>query len=116
MEPRDDRIRSWVEREVAGCQDWAATKAVYRFLSNARVDEEKILAGHFLCTQGRFAAIKDSPGLVLHDTTEFSYQEPSVLHRNHAKTSPGNRVDGGKTLIMHDQYTTIVRSNAAKSS
>ena len=54
------------------CQDWAATKAAYRFLSNARVDEEKILAGHFLCTRERFAAT-DSPVLVLHDTTEFSY-------------------------------------------
>ncbi len=103
MESRDEEIRSWLEREVAGCQfqdvrhekrfrallgqlsgqiggsipfacqDWAATKAAYRFLSNARVDEEKILAGHFLCTRERFAATTDSPVLVLHDTTEFSY-------------------------------------------
>lgn len=29
------------------CQDWANTKAAYRFLSNARVSEEDILAGHF---------------------------------------------------------------------
>lgn len=29
------------------CQDWAATKAAYRFLDNPRVDEAAILAGHF---------------------------------------------------------------------
>jgi hypothetical protein len=103
MEPRDEEMSSWLEREVAGCQfedvrhskrfnrllgdlsgqiggsipfacqDWAATKAAYRFLSNTRVDEEKILAGHFLCTRERFAVSADSPVLVLHDTTEFSY-------------------------------------------
>src|SRR5271169_2803234 len=103
MESRNEAISDWLEREVAGCQfedlrhgkrfrtllgqlsgqiggsipfacqDWAATKAAYRFLSNARVDEGTILAGHFLCTRDRFAATSDSPVLVLHDTTEFSY-------------------------------------------
>jgi hypothetical protein len=54
------------------CQDWAATKAAYRFFSNPRVDEGIILAGHFAATTARFAA---TPGtaLVLHDTTEFSF-------------------------------------------
>jgi hypothetical protein len=55
------------------CRDWAATKATYRFLSNARIDEGKILAGHFLCTRERFAATANSSALVLHDTTEFPY-------------------------------------------
>ena len=103
MQPQDEEIASWLEREVAGCQfqdlrhskrftallgqlsgqiggsipfacqDWAATKAAYRFLSNPRVDEGKILAGHFLCTRERFSNIKGPPVLVLHDTTEFSY-------------------------------------------
>lgn len=55
------------------CQDWAATKAAYRFFSNERVDESIILAGHFAATADRFAA---TPGtvLVLHDTSEFSFQ------------------------------------------
>ena len=111
MEPRDEEMKSWLERQVAGCQfqdvrhgkrfltlleqlsgqiggsipfacqDWAATKAAYRFLSNARVDEAKILAGHFLCTRERFAATRDVPVLVLHDTTEFSYHrdDPEVV-------------------------------------
>jgi transposase-like protein len=55
------------------CQDWAATKAAYRFFDNPRVDEGVILAGHFAATTARFAAT-DGTVLVLHDTTEFSFQ------------------------------------------
>lgn len=55
------------------CQDWAATKAAYRFFSNRRVDEGLILAGHFAATKARFAATS-GPILVLHDTTEFSFK------------------------------------------
>jgi hypothetical protein len=57
----------------AACQDWAATKAAYRFFDNPRVDESIILAGHFAATKSRIAAAK-GPILVLHDTTEFSFQ------------------------------------------
>jgi hypothetical protein len=93
----------WVDREVAGCefsdarlddrfrkllaqigsamgqsiplvcQDWANTKAAYRFFSNDRVSEAEILAGHFQSTRDR-AAATDGLALVLHDTTEFTYQ------------------------------------------
>lgn len=93
----------WVERELAGCefpdqrlgarlgkiltdlgrrigatlptacQDWAATKAAYRFFDNPRVDESMILAGHFAATRARIAAAR-GPILILHDTTEFSFQ------------------------------------------
>jgi hypothetical protein len=55
------------------CQDWANTKAAYRFFSNDRVSEADILAGHFQSTRERTIA-SDGPVLVLHDTTEFSYQ------------------------------------------
>src|SRR3954452_23891101 len=54
------------------CQDWAATKAAYRFFSNPRVDESTILAGHFAATVARFAAAAGTAP-VLHDTTEFSF-------------------------------------------
>jgi hypothetical protein len=57
----------------AACQDWAATKAAYRFFSNSRVDEGVILAGHFAATKSRFAAATGTV-LVLHDTTEFSFK------------------------------------------
>jgi hypothetical protein len=56
----------------AACQDWAATKAAYRFFSNPRVDEGVIPAGHLAATRARFAAAA-GPILVLHDTTEFSF-------------------------------------------
>ena len=55
------------------CQDWANTKAAYRFFSNPRVEEGDILNGHFAATSGRFEQ-SDGPILVLQDTTEFSYQ------------------------------------------
>ena len=38
------------------CQDWAATKAAYRFFSNPRVNESIILTGHFAATKARMAA------------------------------------------------------------
>jgi hypothetical protein len=71
------KTKTWIERELVGseftdvrlnkrfrklfqqlseatgesiplvCQDWANTKAAYRFLSNHRVNEGDILAGHF---------------------------------------------------------------------
>jgi Transposase DNA-binding/Transposase Tn5 dimerisation domain len=71
----------------AVCQDWANTKAAYRFLDNARVDERDILAGHLCSTRERFAATA-APVLVLHDTTEFSYFRDNVgavgqLHKAH---------------------------------
>ena len=55
------------------CQDWSNAEAAYRFLSNERVSEADILAGHSQATQARAT---DAEGLifVIHDTTEFSYQ------------------------------------------
>lgn len=55
------------------CQDWANTKAAYRFFSNDRIDESEILAGHFKATRSRFDA-SEGPVLVLQDTTELTYQ------------------------------------------
>jgi Transposase DNA-binding len=59
------------------CQDWANTKAAYRFLSNHRVSEGAILAGHFQSTRERFAA-RSATVLVLHDTTEFTYHRKDI--------------------------------------
>ncbi|MBW8848442.1 MAG: IS4 family transposase [Burkholderiales bacterium] len=55
------------------CQDWANTKAAYRFLSNDDVDEQAILAGHFQATRDR-AQASAGPLLILQDTTEFSFK------------------------------------------
>ena len=55
------------------CQDWANTKAAYRFFSNDRINEEQILSGHFLSTKERVTEAQGNI-LILHDTTEFKYK------------------------------------------
>ena len=55
------------------CQDWANTKAAYRFFGNERVSESNILAGHF-ALRGSGSSASASPILILHDTTELSYR------------------------------------------
>ena len=75
------RLRTLLERmgDAMGdsipfaCQDWANTKAAYRFFSNDRISEGQILSGHFESTRERVAAA-DGPILIIQDTTEFSYQ------------------------------------------
>lgn len=54
------------------CQDWANTKAAYRFFANDNVSEHDILSGHFQATRERFASA-NGPILILEDTTTFSY-------------------------------------------
>ena len=49
-------------------QDWANTKAAYRFFSNEKVSEDRILAGHFQASALRVQAV-DGPILLLQDTT-----------------------------------------------
>jgi len=81
----EKRLRHLVEQMAAGLgrsiplafQDWAATKAAYRFFSNERICEEHILAGHFEATRERLPQ-GEAPVLVLHDTTEFSYQREDI--------------------------------------
>ena len=93
---------TWVDREIAGCefrdarlgkrfrtllerigsdigqsipfvcQDWANTKAAYRFLANHRVSEADILSGHFQSTREHVAAANDLV-LVLHVTADTVY-------------------------------------------
>ena len=87
-------MTSWVSSEIAGCelgdarlnrrlgmilssmgerpgqslptafQDWANTKAAYRFFSNEKVSEDKILSGHFAASSLRVQAT-DGPILVV---------------------------------------------------
>lgn len=54
------------------CEEWSMTKAVYRFLSNDRVEESEILSGHFGQTARRIESAS-GPVLILHDTSEFAY-------------------------------------------
>ena len=84
----DERLKGWFRKVIARmggavgqsiplvCQDWANTKAAYRFFSNDRVSEADILAGHFQSTCERVGAT-DGLVFMLHDTTEFVYQRES---------------------------------------
>ena len=116
----DLRLRQLVERMDAGfgetiplaCQDWASTKAAYRFFSNDRVREDGILRGHFEATRHRFAAT-DGPILVLHDTTEFTWKRSQseavgfttkVASRNDKRGCPRMHTVCG--LLMHSSLTT----------
>jgi hypothetical protein len=75
------RLRSIVaamSQDVGGtiphaCQDAASTKAAYRFFASEEFDEEEILAGHFGAT-GERARACDGRILIIHDTTEFSFE------------------------------------------
>ncbi len=87
------------------CQDWANTKAAYRFLSNDKVTECDILASHFASTQAR---VKQTPILILHDTTEFTYKrEPfdligvTNLIKGGAHKYSGRAVHTVCGLLMH---------------
>lgn len=89
------------------CQDWANTKAAYRFFSNDRVSEADILAGHFESTRDRTVAT-DGPVLVLHDTTEFSYQRENVAAIGITKSINSGRDKAGRVrahtvcgILMH---------------
>ena len=74
-------------------QDWANTKAAYRFFSNEKVSEDRILAGHFQASALRVQAT-DGPILVLQDTTEFSFQRAAPEKIGFTKTSTGRKETG----------------------
>jgi hypothetical protein len=118
---------SWIDRELAGCQfadarlakrfrlllerlsegigetipmacqDWAGTKAAYRFFANERVSEAQILAGHFQATRDRFQAAVGT-ALVLHDTTEFSFQRENTQAIGMTTRAYGKGPDGRPRL------------------
>lgn len=90
------------------CQDDANTKAAYRFLTNDAVSEAEILAGHFAATRQRARAC-DGPILVLHDTTEFSFErkdEAAIGWTQGLKRGPGRYGQGSAIvkccgILMH---------------
>lgn len=86
------------------CQDWAATKAAYRFFDNPRVDESMILSGHFEATRSRIARTPETI-LVLHDTTEFSFQRDRPEEIGKTRVLPACRIGQQPVtkcgLLMH---------------
>jgi Transposase DNA-binding/Transposase DDE domain len=142
-ESSEEYADGWVEDEVLGCQfedvrhckrlrqvlgqfsrrvgaatpwasqDWAGVKAAYRFLSNRRVSETAILAGHFLATRSRVP--KDSsPILVLHDTTEFSYRRTRIESVGLLRTTPCWPGKGKKGMpCLHTVCGILMHSSLA---
>jgi len=93
------------------CQDWANTKAAYRFFSNDRVSEADILAGHFQSTRDR-AAAAEGLVLVLHDTTEFSYQREKSEAIGITKSINSGRDKAGR-LRSHTVCGILMHSSLA---
>ena len=93
------------------CQDWANTKAAYRFFSNDRVSEADILAGHFQSTHDR-AAAAEGLVLVLHDTTEFSYQREKSEAIGITKSINSGRDKAGR-LRSHTVCGILMHSSLA---
>src|ERR1700746_28708 len=88
------------------CQDWANTKAAYRFFSNDRVSEADILSGHFASTRERLAAA-NGLALMLHDTTYFTFKRDKPDLIGFTKTVNKNGKAGWLTphtlcgILMH---------------
>lgn len=93
------------------CQDWASTKAAYRFLSNDDVDEQAILAGHFEATRAR-AHASCGPLLILQDTTEFSYKrdKPELIG---FKGKTPSRCDATGRPQLHTTCGILMHSSLA---
>ena len=96
------------------CQDWANTKAAYRFFSNDRVSEADILAGHFQSTRERVEAT-DGLVFVLHDTTEFVYQRESSEAIGITKSVNSGRDKTGR-LRSHTVCGILMHSSLAITS
>ncbi len=91
------------------CQDWASTKAAYRFFSNPKVEEGDILAGHLEATKARYAAA-DGPILVLQDTTEFTYQRRNPHDVGFTKSVNSGRDKSGR-LRHHAVWGILMHSS-----
>ncbi|WP_226951520.1 IS4/Tn5 family transposase DNA-binding protein [Rhizobium terrae] len=114
------RLRQLVERLNGAmgasiplaCQDWANTKAAYRFFSNDRVSEGEILAGHFEATRSRFAAAT-GPILVLQDTSELIYQRKrpeqiGLTGRTNKGKADRSRAQPVCGLLMHSSMAVTL--------
>jgi hypothetical protein len=96
-----DQIWSGIGKSIPfACQDWANTKAAYRFFSNKRISEEEILEGHFQSTKDRFSKT-EGPIFILQDTTEFSY------HREKPELVGSTRIIKNGRAYGHPKFHTI---------
>lgn len=96
------------------CQDWASTKAAYRFFANPKVDEGDILSGHFAATRTRYDGC-EGPVLLLQDTTEFTYQRRDPHEIGFTKSVNSGRDKSGR-LRHHAVCGILMHSSLAVTS
>ena len=119
LEQRLHRLVGQMDRSLGAslpfaCQDWASTKAAYRFFSNERVSEAQILSGHFASTRERVRA-SDGPILVLQDTTEFTFQRESHEAVGITRTVNTGRDKAGQ-VRMHTLCGLLMHASLAVTS
>jgi len=95
------------------CQDWANTKAAYRFFANPKVEEGEILSGHFAATKMRYAE-SEGPVLLLQDTTEFTYQRRNPHDVGFTKAINSGR-DKNERIRHHAVCGILMHSSLAVS-
>ncbi|MEF2074389.1 IS4 family transposase [Consotaella aegiceratis] len=110
-----DLLRRFGDRMGAtiplACQDWANTKAAYRFFANPKVEEAEILNGHFEATKARCGA-HEGPILLLQDTTEFTYQRRDPHAVGFTKSVNSGR-DGKGRIRYHTVCGILMHSSLA---
>jgi hypothetical protein len=83
------------------CEDWAASKAAYRFFDNEQVQAQQILSPHYQRTGERMQG--QQVVLAIQDTTELSY-------RTHGQTTGlgpiGNNHERQRGLLLHTTLAT----------
>jgi hypothetical protein len=96
------------------CQDWANTKAAYRFFANERVSEGDILSGHFDATRARFDA-SNATVLLIQDTTEFNFERVSPERVGMTKSVNSGKDNTGRLrhhtlcgILMHSSLAVTV--------
>lgn len=82
------------------CQDWANTKAAYRFFSNPRVTDKAILFGHLQATKVRCAVVNKGALLILHDICEFSFRRGYKRDLGLLRKWVAERNPGGNPLLF----------------
>lgn len=109
-----DQLWDGVGRAIPlACQDWAATKAAYRFLSNERVSEADILAGHFESTRERFAATAlNAHFILLHTTDVFCYKREANSPFGLLRRADLSNVKKGRSRF-HTQRGILMHSSLA---
>jgi hypothetical protein len=93
-----EAIGKWPGRSLpTAFQNWANTKAAYRFFANANVSEDRILQGHFAAS-ALWIKATDGPVLILQGTTEFTFKRAAPEKIGGAPRSGGPPRGGARSI------------------